>query len=106
LDAVEYRKISYPCQELLGRLYVWHCNGYITVIWSLEAVSLHSIYQEEVGDGMRVVEGVRNASRKLLVDVSFPGNAKLFSSPQCPDRIWDPPSHLSNGYRGLFPLGV
>jgi hypothetical protein len=26
-------------------------------------------------------------------------------SPRCPDRLWDPPSLLSNGYRRLFPRG-
>jgi hypothetical protein len=28
---------------------------------------------------------------------------KFFSSPQCPDQPWDPPSLLSIGYQGLFP---
>jgi hypothetical protein len=27
-----------------------------------------------------------------------------FSSPQRADRLWNPPSLLSNGYQGLFPL--
>jgi hypothetical protein len=27
----------------------------------------------------------------------------LFSSPPHPDRLWGPPSLLSNGYRGILP---
>jgi hypothetical protein len=29
----------------------------------------------------------------------------FFSSPPRPDRLWDLPSLLSNGYRGHFPWG-
>jgi hypothetical protein len=37
---------------------------------------------------------------------SIPVGAKDFSSsPLCPDRLWSPPSLLSNGYRGPFPGG-
>jgi hypothetical protein len=31
---------------------------------------------------------------------------EFFSSPPRPDRLWDPPSLLSNGYQGLFPWGM
>jgi hypothetical protein len=35
---------------------------------------------------------------------SSPGRGwEFFSSPPRPDRLWDPPSLLSNGYRRLFP---
>jgi hypothetical protein len=30
---------------------------------------------------------------------------EFFSSPPRPDRLWDSPSLLSNGYQGLFPWG-
>jgi hypothetical protein len=37
------------------------------------------------------------------VGVRIPVGAKIFFSPRRPDRFWDPPSLLSNGYQGLSP---
>jgi hypothetical protein len=34
------------------------------------------------------------------------GGWEFFFSPPCPDRLWGPPSLLSNGYQELFPWGV
>jgi hypothetical protein len=36
------------------------------------------------------------------VGIRLPVGTGIFSSRR-PDRFWDPPSPLSNGYRGLFP---
>jgi len=33
------------------------------------------------------------------------GDWEFFSSPPRQDRLWDPPSLLSNEYQGLFPWG-
>jgi hypothetical protein len=35
--------------------------------------------------------------------VRVPVGSRIFTSPNCPDRFWGPPSLLRNGYRGLFP---
>jgi hypothetical protein len=34
-----------------------------------------------------------------------PRGSRIFSSPLRPDRVWDPPNLLANGYRALFPWG-
>jgi hypothetical protein len=39
------------------------------------------------------------------VRVGVPVGSRILSSPRCPDRLWGPPSLLSNGYRGLLPQG-
>jgi hypothetical protein len=37
--------------------------------------------------------------------VRVPVGSRIFSSPRHPDRLWGPPSLLSNGYGGSFPGG-
>jgi hypothetical protein len=39
------------------------------------------------------------------VGVWIPVEARFFSSSCCPDRLWDPPSLLSNGYQRPFSRG-
>jgi hypothetical protein len=40
------------------------------------------------------------------VGVWVPVGPRIFAFPYRPDRLWDPPSLLSNEYRRLFPRGV
>jgi hypothetical protein len=38
---------------------------------------------------------------------SIPGSGKrFFSTPPCPDRLWDPSSFLLDGYRRALSVGV
>jgi hypothetical protein len=39
------------------------------------------------------------------VGVRVPVEARIFSSPCRPDRLWGPPILVSNGYQGSFPGG-
>jgi hypothetical protein len=39
------------------------------------------------------------------VGVRVPMGEMLFTTQCCPNRLWDPPSLLSHGYRVLFPWG-
>jgi len=41
-----------------------------------------------------------------MTRVQYPAGAgTFFSSPPCPDCLWDPSSLLSNGYQGFFHQG-
>jgi hypothetical protein len=51
-----------------------------------------------------IVTGYRLDDRGFGVLV--PVGLRIFSSPCRPDRLWDPPNLLSNGYRGALSPGV
>jgi hypothetical protein len=40
------------------------------------------------------------------IGIQVPAESRIFSSPRRPDRLWDPPNLLSNGYLQLFPRGL
>jgi hypothetical protein len=62
---------------------------------------LERIWQEPGSRDSSVVIGT---SYGLYYRGSIPGSGKTsFPIPQCPDQLCGPPSHLSNGYRKVFP---
>jgi hypothetical protein len=59
------------------------------------------------GDGVAVSIVSDYGLDDKAIEVRSPAEEKeFFLYPLCPDRLWDPPSLLSNGYRGSFPRGV
>jgi hypothetical protein len=58
----------------------------------------------EPGSSVSILSGYRLDDR--AIEVRSPAAAKgFFLYPRCPDRLWGPPSLLSNGYRGSLPRG-
>jgi hypothetical protein len=54
-----------------------------------------------LGDG--IAQSVQRRATGWTARVRFPAGARFFSSLQCSDRFWGPPTLLSNGYRRLNP---
>jgi hypothetical protein len=52
---------------------------------------------------IRDISVVQHWATGWMIGGSSPGRGwEFFSSPPCPERLWGPPSLLSNGYQGLL----
>jgi hypothetical protein len=65
----------------------------IALLYQLVRASRYSLYSYWLWAG-------RSADQSSIPCGGGGGDWEFFSSTPCPDRLWDPPSLLSNGYRG------
>jgi hypothetical protein len=56
------------------------------------------------GSSVSIANGYGLHDREVGVRVLV--GSGIFTSPHRPDRLWDPPSILYNGYQGLFSEGI
>jgi hypothetical protein len=73
--------------------------------WTELTISLYPQYLIGIHDFSVVGKATGYGLDDRGVGVRVPVEARFFSSARRPDRFWDPPNLLSNGYRGLFPQG-
>jgi hypothetical protein len=54
----------------------------------------------------RISQPVSRRDTEWTAGVRFPTDTEIFSIPQRPEPLWNPPNLLSNGYQGLFTGGL
>jgi hypothetical protein len=60
-----------------------------------------TLYERSWDSVVGIVTGYRLDDQGVGVQVTV--GVRIFTSSRLPDRLWDPPNLLPNGYRGLFP---
>jgi hypothetical protein len=69
----------------------------------MDNVQKHNICASFVDRVVGIAIGYGLDDRVVVVRVLV--RTRIFSSPQCPDRLWGPPSLLSNEHWWIFPRG-
>jgi hypothetical protein len=95
---------SFPPTSLVW-ITMHHCIVHKLTSWNSGWISAHNpVYFEVPLARMGIATDYWRDDWGVRVQVTVV--SRIFPSPHHPDRLCGPPSFLSYGYRGLFPLGV